>query len=234
MVMNADYLSKRLLTVARYVPQNSRLLDVGSDHAYLPVYLAHQGIIKFGVASEVAEGPYQNMVHEIKAADLISILHPRLANGLLALRDQDRVNVITIAGMGGQLITEILENGLKDLKRGPRLILQPNVDTYEVRKWLMDHHYQITHEQIISDHHHIYEIVVADHIRLTVKYSLKQLFFGPLLLKRRSPVFVSKWQGEANHLKMVVRQMQKAKHHRPVKRIQQLLKRIKLIKQVIS
>lgn len=234
MIVNADYLSKRLATVASYVPKNSRLLDVGSDHAYLPVYLAHQKRIKFGVASEVARGPYHNMVREIKSAGLLSILHPRLADGLTALRSHDHVNVITIAGMGGLLITEILRRGISYLKNGPRLILQPNVDAYEVRKWLMVHHYRVVHERIIADHHHLYEIIVARVSRSRVKYNFNQLFFGPLLLKQKSTTFVNKWQAEARHLQKVVAQMRKARRHRPVKRIQQLVKRIKLIEQVIN
>lgn len=63
--MDAHKLSQRLIRVANYVPQGARLADIGSDHAYLPAYLALQKQISFAIAGEVVKGPYENARHEI-------------------------------------------------------------------------------------------------------------------------------------------------------------------------
>ena len=63
--MNANQLSKRLAAAARFVPNDARLADIGSDHAYLPVYLVKEGIIDYAIAGEVVEGPYQSAITEI-------------------------------------------------------------------------------------------------------------------------------------------------------------------------
>jgi Predicted SAM-dependent methyltransferase len=72
--MDAKQLSKRLATVAKYVPEHARMADIGSDHAYLPAFLALQGKISFAVAGEVVKGPYENAVHEIKSQNLDHVI----------------------------------------------------------------------------------------------------------------------------------------------------------------
>ena len=232
-ILNLDHLSKRLATIAHYVPKGSRLLDVGSDHAYLPAYLAQHGRISYGIASEVAKGPFRNTVREIQSHRLESVLHPRLANGLRAITFHDRINVITISGMGGPLIKNILDQGQAKLVNHPLLILQPNVDAYVVRKWLMSHHYRISHERIIDDHHEIYEILVGQWTTRPVRYTHDQLLFGPKLIERQGSVFVRKWSEEVRHLAFIVKQMNRSTR-KPVRRIQQVKKRIQLIRKVIN
>ena len=119
-------ISKRLETVASYVPQGAVLLDVGSDHAYLPIELVEKGHIKRAIAGEVVEGPYQSAVTNVESHGLTEKIQVRLANGLAAFEESDQVSVITIAGMGGRLIATILEEGLDKLANVERLILQPN------------------------------------------------------------------------------------------------------------
>ena len=119
-------ISKRLETVASFVPQGAVLLDVGSDHAYLPIELVEKGHIEAAIAGEVGEGPYQSAVKNVESHGLTEKIQVRLANGLAAFEESDQVSVITIAGMGGHLIATILEEGLDKLANVERLILQPN------------------------------------------------------------------------------------------------------------
>ena len=83
--MDADHLSQRLATVADYIPQGSRLADIGTDHAYLPVNLLKRGIITGGVAGEVVRGPFENAQREIAREGFSDQLTARLANGLRAI-----------------------------------------------------------------------------------------------------------------------------------------------------
>ena len=111
-------LSKRLSAVAAYVQKGSRLADVGSDHAYLPLFLVENGIIDYAVAGEVVQGPYQSALTNVAQAGKEELIQVRLANGLAAIESSDQIDTITIAGMGGRLIADILESDLAKLVLG--------------------------------------------------------------------------------------------------------------------
>ncbi|CAI2605295.1 tRNA (adenine(22)-N(1))-methyltransferase [Apilactobacillus kunkeei] len=231
--MDANKLSQRLKVVADFVPQNSRVADIGSDHAYLPVYLMKQKQIKFGIASEVAQGPLDNAIQEIKDEGLSDRIDTRLADGLLSVQPEDRIDCVTIAGMGGTLIKNILENGKSHLSGDELLILQPNVGENRLRTWLMNNQYEISDETILREDGHTYEIIVAKKTDKTVKYTEQEIKFGPFLLKQHSDVFVEKWENEIERIEMVIDQMNLAKHDKPVDKINSMKKEIEEIKEVL-
>ncbi|CAI2605138.1 tRNA (adenine(22)-N(1))-methyltransferase [Apilactobacillus kunkeei] len=231
--MDANKLSQRLKVVADFVPQNSRVADIGSDHAYLPVYLMKQKQIEFGIASEVAKGPLDNAIQEIKAEGLSDRIDTRLADGLLSVQPEDKIDCVTIAGMGGTLIKNILENGNSHLSGNELLILQPNVGEDRLRTWLMNNQYEISDETILREDGHTYEIIVAKKTDEPVKYTEQEIKFGPFLLKQHSDVFVEKWENEIERIEMVIDQMSLAKHDKPVDKINSMKKEIEEIKEVL-
>ena len=198
-------ISKRLELVASFVPQGSILLDVGSDHAYLPIELVERGQIEAAIAGEVVDGPYQSAVKNVEAHGLKEKIQVRLANGLAAFEEEDQVSVITIAGMGGRLIATILEEGLDKLASVERLILQPNNREDDLRIWLQDNDFQIVAESILEEAGKFYEILVVEVGQM--KLSASDLRFGPFLSKEVSPVFVQKWQKEASKLEFALSQI---------------------------
>ncbi|WP_414826938.1 tRNA (adenine(22)-N(1))-methyltransferase [Apilactobacillus kunkeei] len=231
--MDANKLSQRLKVVADFVPQNSRVADIGSDHAYLPVYLMKQKQIEFGIASEIAKGPLDNAIQEIKAEGLSDRIDTRLADGLLSVQPEDKIDCVTIAGMGGTLIKNILENGKSHLSGNELLILQPNVGEDRLRTWLMNNQYEISDETILREDGHTYEIIVAKKTDEPVKYTEQEIKFGPFLLKQHSDVFVEKWENEIERIEMVIDQMNLAKHDKPVDKINSMKKEIEEIKEVL-
>ena len=198
-------ISKRLELVASFVPQGAVLLDVGSDHAYLPIELVEIAQIKSAIAGEVVEGPYQSAVKNVEAHGLKEKIQVRLANGLAAFEEADQVSVVTIAGMGGRLIATILEEGLEKLANVERLILQPNNREDDLRIWLQDHGFQIVAESILEEAGKFYEILVVEAGQM--KLSASDVRFGPFLSKEVSPVFVQKWQKEAVKLEFALEQI---------------------------
>ena len=198
-------ISKRLELVASFVPQGTILLDVGSDHAYLPIELVERGQIEGAIAGEVVEGPYQSAVKNVEAHGLKEKIQVRLANGLAAFEETDQVSVITIAGMGGRLIARILEEGLYKLANVGRLILQPNNREDDLRIWLQDNGFQIVAESILEEAGKFYEILVVEAGQM--KLSASDVRFGPFLSKEVSPVFVQKWQKEAEKLEFALGQI---------------------------
>ena len=220
-------ISKRLELVASFVPQGAILLDVGSDHAYLPIELIERGQIESAIAGEVVEGPYQSAVKNVEAHGLKEKIQVRLANGLAAFEEADQVSVITIAGMGGRLIARILEEGLDKLANVERLILQPNNREDDLRIWLQDHGFEIVAENILEEAGKFYEILVVEAGQM--KLSSSDVRFGPFLSKEVSPVFVQKWQKEAEKLEFALGQIPE----RNLEERQVLVDKIQAIKEVL-
>lgn len=220
-------ISKRLELVASFVPQGSILLDVGSDHAYLPIELVERGQIEAAIAGEVVDGPYQSALKNVEAHGLKEKIQVRLANGLAAFEEEDQVSIITIAGMGGRLIATILEEGLDKLSGVKRLILQPNNREDDLRIWLQDNGFQIVAESILEEAGKFYEILVVEAGQM--KLSASDVRFGPFLSKEVSPVFVQKWQREAAKLEVALSQI-------PEKNLEErqvLVDKIQAIKEVL-
>lgn len=231
--MDANKLSQRLKTVADFVPQNSRVADIGSDHAYLPVYLLKKNKIEYGIASEVAKGPLENAKHEIMSENLSDYMDTRLADGLLSIHPEDKINCVTIAGMGGTLIRRILEQGKSHLNGKELLVLQPNVGEDRLREWLMQNNYEIADEKILREDGHTYEIILAKKTSKKVEYTQQELKFGPFLMREHSEVFVEKWENEIQRIKSVIKQMNQAKHDKPVDKIKMINDEIDEIKEVL-
>ncbi|MCH5385066.1 tRNA (adenine(22)-N(1))-methyltransferase TrmK [Limosilactobacillus reuteri] len=231
--VDEKHLSARLACVASLVPAGARVTDIGSDHAYLPAALVLDGKIDFAIAGEVVKGPYENAVHEIKDHQLEGQVIPRLADGLAAIEPADKVDTITIAGMGGSLIASILEKGKDKLTEIKRLVLQPNVGESQLREWLMNNHYQIMTEKIIEEDNHIYEIIVADPSVVPFRYSKYELDFGPFLLENKGPIFKKKWQEYLQREAHVIDQMQKAQQP-PVKKINEINQFLSQVKETIA
>lgn len=231
--MDEKNLSKRLATVASYVPAGARMADIGSDHAYLPAALALQKKISYAVAGEVVKGPYENAVSEIKGHGLTDLIKPRLADGLAAITPADRIDTVVVAGMGGALIAEILERGKDRLQGVRRLVLQPNVGEGRLRRWLMDNRYQIMAEQIVAEDDHIYEIIVAEPSVVSFRYSDYELMFGPRLLEKKGPVFTAKWRDYIKRQQGVIHQMEQAQKV-PVARIAELKQKLALVAEAID
>ncbi|KXT79133.1 tRNA (adenine(22)-N(1))-methyltransferase [Streptococcus sp. DD13] len=205
--MELTKLSKRLETVAQFVPDKARLLDVGSDHAYLPIALVQAGTIDFAIAGEVVTGPFQSAMNNVVDNHLEEQIQVRLANGLKAFEESDAITCITIAGMGGRLIADILAEGKDKLALVETLVLQPNNREDELRLWLVEHGFSIQEEAILEENGKVYEVLFATHG--SQKLTPQELRFGPKLMKEATPVFQSKWQRESNKLGQALAQIPK-------------------------
>ena len=213
MEQNSVKLSQRLIHVASFLPNGAKFADIGSDHAYLPCYVCLKDNTATAIAGEVNEGPYQSARKSVRKRGLEKRIDVRLGNGLEVLNEDDQVEQIVIAGMGGALIAQILEEGKGQLADVKRIIAQPNIDARQVRIWLNENGFHLSDEQIIDEKGHIYEILVADrnadspYIHTLAQ---KQLLFGPFLLENKTEAFVQKWHQEKYKLNAVIEQMKQA------------------------
>lgn len=152
----------RLERVAAHVPAGARLADIGSDHAYLPVALMRRGVIVAAVAGEVALTPFYSAERTVRENGLEQRITVRQANGLAAIEAEDGITAISLCGMGGETIRDILDSGKAHLSGRERLILQPNGGEQPLRQWLMDNGYRILAEEVLRENRFDYEIIVAE------------------------------------------------------------------------
>lgn len=223
----------RLNTLANMVDQNSRVADIGTDHAYLPIKLVMQGKVQFAIASDVAKGPLHNAKVDITEAGLTKQIDVRLGSGLKTIKTEDKIDTVVIAGMGGKLMTELLNEAWLDQKRFSTLILEPNIGEPRVRTWLMVHGYQINQERLIFEAGHSYELIKAELTDQIVPLTEKELLFGPLILKAKEPIFYQKWQGQLQYYQKLLTNLNKAKN-KDTERIHRIEHAIQLIKEEVN
>lgn len=231
--MNAQKLSKRLETVASFVPTGAIVADIGSDHAYLPCYLVHQNIVNKAVAGEVVKGPYESALRQVKLEGLEDKVIVRLADGLQAIEDNDQVDTITIAGMGGPLIVSILEKNPEALTSVTRLILQPNIHAKVIREWALRNEWAILDEVILEEDEKIYEVLVLQ--RGKMKLNEEQIILGPHLVAQKSNTFMKKWTREIDNWKRVLQSIEQAEQTPEiVQKKKELVHLISLVEEAIK
>lgn len=181
-------LSKRLLTVASMVEKDSVVADIGTDHAYIPIYLVEQGICKKAIAMDVNPGPLERAKEHISASGLLEQISTRLSDGLKELSEEE-ADTYVIAGMGGPLMVSILSHRMDLIKKGKTLILQPQSEIGEVREFLIRNHYEIIKEEMFYDMEKTYVAMKAvKREEAVTTYTKVQYIFGKLLLENLNPV----------------------------------------------
>lgn len=203
-------LSLRLQAVADAIPPGRIVADIGSDHGHLLIALAQAGLLKRGIAGEVNEGPWQNADRNVRAAGLQHQIQVRKGNGFDVLKAGE-AEVVVIAGMGGHLITSILDRGLAKVRRLERLVLQPNNGTEQVRRWLYHHGWELDGETLVREAGILYEVVTAsmgdpDQPYRDMPMAMEGAFaVGPLLWKERHPLLRSKLAADLEGLDRILK-----------------------------
>ena len=231
--MNEQTLSLRLERVAAYVPVGARLADIGSDHAYLPVALMRRGLISAAVAGEVALTPFQAAQRTVRENDLRAHISVRQANGLAAIKPDDGITAVSICGMGGETIRDILDAGKAHLSGDERLILQPNGSEQPLRHWLMEHGYRILSEEVLHENRFDYEIIVAERDG-PVSYTAQQLYFGPVQMQTRSPAFIRKWQHRLRLKHKTLTRLAQARQTVPQEKLEALTQQTRWIEALLG
>ncbi|AZL68728.1 tRNA (adenine(22)-N(1))-methyltransferase [Pseudomonas oryziphila] len=231
--MNQHTLSTRLERVAAHIPAGARLADIGSDHGYLPVALLRRGAIAAAVAGEVALTPFLAAQRTVRENSLEAQATVRLASGLAAIEPEDGITAVSICGMGGETIRDILEAGKQRLSGKERLVLQPNGGEQPLRQWLMDNDYRIRCEEVLRENRFDYEIIVAERCEAVV-YSAEQLYFGPLLMEQRSPAFLFKWQRMLRQKQQTLDNFERARQPVPEDKVQDIARQARWISEMLA
>ncbi len=156
--MESISLTPRLQCVANCIKKCKLLADIGTDHAYIPIYAIQNEICQKAIASDVVAGPLKIATDNILSHNLGDKITPRLANGLDSATGAD---VIVIAGMGGKLICNILDANIDIAKQADYLVIQPMTCSYELRKYLHNNNFRIADERLAREDDKIYDIMVV-------------------------------------------------------------------------
>jgi tRNA (adenine22-N1)-methyltransferase len=171
-------MNPRLLSAAEFVRQGARFADIGTDHAYLPIFLLSEGKISFAVCSDINEGPLASAVANAKEEGLEDRMAFTLADGADELEEYD-VSDIAICGMGGELISNIIERAkfLRDDRI--RLILQPMTKQEMLRERLYKMGYEIEAESYSTDAGKHYVCMCAKYTGVEKELSAKEIEICP-------------------------------------------------------
>ncbi|MBT2297520.1 tRNA (adenine(22)-N(1))-methyltransferase TrmK [Pseudomonas fluorescens] len=231
--LNEQTLSQRLERVAAHVPAGARLADIGSDHGYLPVALMRRGVIAAAVAGEVALTPFRSAERTVRENGFSQQVIVRLADGLAAIEAGDGITAVSLCGMGGETIRDILADGKARLSGQERLILQPNGGEQPLRQWLMENGYRIGFEEVLRENRFYYEIIVAERAG-PVTYTAQELYFGPLQMRVRSPAFLAKWQRMLRLKQRTLTHFTRARQAVPEAKVQEMTRQTQWISELLA
>ncbi|MCC8138317.1 MAG: class I SAM-dependent methyltransferase [Clostridiales bacterium] len=158
-------LSKRLLAVAAMVTPGSVLADIGTDHAYIPIYLVENNLVPRAFAMDVNRGPLARAAEHIHGHGLDDRIETRLSDGLAALQPGEARSIV-IAGMGGALTVRILRSGRRLFREeqgvcAPELILQPQSEVPQVRAYLEEAGFSVVREDMVMEEGKYYPMMKA-------------------------------------------------------------------------
>ncbi len=192
-------LSKRLTKVLEYIDATDRVADIGADHGYLTLSMINKGV-KF---AQVVENKIEPLKRAQKTLADYNFVRFSLSDGISKL--DPNVNVVTICGMGGLNIVEILSNNIKRAKKLDKLVLQANSKVPNLREFLNNNGFSIIDEEIVLDKGTYYEIIIAKFEDVKDKLSNEELYFGPILLQKKSNEFILKYKKQLEEFLEIIK-----------------------------
>lgn len=193
-------LSARLKMVADYVNKCSIAADIGTDHAYIPIWLVKNNICERAIAADISQGSCNKALKNISISRLDHKISVRCGNGLQVIDNKvDRIDCIIISGMGGLMTVSVLESNKDAVNNASQLVLQPQRDINEVRKYVTEHNFKIMDEKILKDNNKYY--IAMNCIKgQSEKYTDSELYFGKYIINQRSEIFKEYIDIEMNKL----------------------------------
>lgn len=166
-------LSNRLEMVVSFVKPGESAADVGTDHGHVPVELVRRGIVKHAYAMDVRKGPLSKAEENIAAAGMKEKIETRLSDGVQKLSAGEAESVI-IAGMGGELVIHIMENGRHVWETVEQWVLSPHSEIHKVREWLEINGFRIAKEDMVFEEGKFYTVLDVRKCECKVKTDLTE------------------------------------------------------------
>lgn len=196
-------LKGRLKLIADMVPNCEVVCDVGTDHAYIPIYLIENKVCKKSIASDISEGPVNTANENIKRVGLAEVIKTRLGDGLTTI-DINEADSIVIAGMGGILIKDILCLDIEKARGAEALILQPMNAVEILREWLYKNGFDIYDEGLAAEEDKIYVVISAKWTGIVKAHEEIDYYIGHKLIEKNDPLLCSYINKKMRTLKKII------------------------------
>ena len=185
-------LSKRLQFIAAHIDRCKTIIDIGTDHGYIPIYSVKNNLCEKAIASDINKEPVKKAEMNAALEGVKSSVELRLGGGLEVINIGE-AEAVVIAGMGGNLIRDILEKDIEKTASFKYLILQPAQNPEVLREYLYNNGYEIIEEDLCIDEGIYYELFKVKKNNKAEKVSLEPIYYeiSPRLLKDKNKLMLS-------------------------------------------
>lgn len=223
-------LSVRLEAVAKLAGEGTCLVDIGTDHAYVPIRLVESGKYKRALAMDVNKGPLLRAEENIRLHGLEDKIETRLSDGARNLCAGE-ADTAVIAGMGGALTIRILTQGRENLEGVGHFVLQPQSEIENVRRFLHRHGFSIDAEDMVKDEGKYYPMMRVSRGEQKA-WSLCEYRFGKYLIGQKNPVLVQFLEKEEKKLLQILEKLKENTAEEAVRRRESLGEELAVIRKV--
>lgn len=196
-------LNLRLRHIAKMIEPCEVLIDIGSDHGFLPLSLLKTQIIQYAIICDINVLPLQSAIKNAREAQLEDHCTFIQSNGIQSYKHP--VDAAVIAGMGYETIAQIIEQDIDQFRSIDQIVLQSNTHLDKLRAFLMENRFEIINEELVKDRKHYYVIIKVKYSNAEIVYDDADLWIGPVLKARKDDLMfqylMHLYRIEANVLK---------------------------------
>jgi tRNA (adenine22-N1)-methyltransferase len=193
-------LSQRLLKIEELIPSCCCLADVGTDHAYIPILAISKGKCLKAIATDINKGPVNKAAKNIREHLMVNSIQTRLGPGLSVLKEGE-AETIVIAGMGGNMISDILSQDIQKAKSAKTIILQPMTHQDVLRETLSILGFHIVDEELVKEDRRYYQIIKASSGKGDIYSKKTEYLLGLKLIEKKHPLlkeYITYYKGQLN------------------------------------
>lgn len=217
-------LAPRLMCCADMVRKGAKVVDIGTDHAYLPIWLAKQNIIEHAIAADLRQGPLDNADTNIRKYRVEGIIETRLSNGLDKINENEADDII-IAGMGGELISNIILGA--DWLKNPdkRIILQPMTSVKELRVFLDEQGFSILREVAVFSEGKVYTVMYCWYTGEAYERDELYPYIGMMMNEPNEAAYIYV-QREIYHIKNKIKGLEASGNSREIEHLKNIVNKL--------
>ena len=179
-------MNKRLKAITELIEPCEVLMDVGSDHGFLPLYLLLNKKIKHAIIGEINHGPLEQAKKNFRDYANLSVSY-LLSDGLK--QNNQKLDAVVIAGMGYETIEHIILQDIEQFKSISQILIQSNTKNDQLRQFLNDKHFSIIDESIVKDRKYFYPVIKVKYDQNKQLLNKSEILFGPILIQKNTDIF---------------------------------------------
>jgi tRNA (adenine22-N1)-methyltransferase len=227
-------ITKRLKRLADLIPPGKIVVDIGTDHAYLAVYLIKHNLAKKVIAVEKNDGPLKVAENNIMKYGLEERIELRKGDGIRNISSNE-FDVAVIAGLGGLTINSILNDSIDVANNLQYIVLQPMSDVNIVRSYLQSHGFKFIDEELVYEDGRYYEIILVSNEK-TNEYELDDMMLeiGPILFKKKHPLLKDYLEEKNYHYRKIIDNLNKSSKVGAQEKKKYIEAKVKFLEKVIS